>query len=149
MIWAEHDLNLECWYYRYIPTPLSLIWLTVKKSMSVSHAQYYFQIFVLQSHTNGLHFIFAGLFMFYQAHNTTGHCLQHPSKTEDWGRQQGVLWLREKILKCWLECVWYNFPPTIKQNIINNGNSKTQNYKLSTVSYLDWINEMTTVSDMA
>ncbi len=37
----------------------------------------------MQLHTNGLHFTLVGLSMFYQAHNTTGHCLRYPSKVQD------------------------------------------------------------------
>lgn len=104
--------------------------------MYIRQAQYYFHIFVLPSHKHGLHFILLDR-LFFQAYNTIGPHLQYLSKIQDWGRQQGVLRLREEILQCWLECLWYNFLLTIKQNDKQCHPAKEfANTKLSTLNCL-------------
>lgn len=52
----------------------------------------------LQSHTNNLHPFFFTV-LFFQAPNTTGHCLQDPQVTGLRWTTGGVLWLRRKNIE--------------------------------------------------
>ena len=84
LIWAEHDLSLECWDYKSIQTPISHH-LLLRKSMTASHAHHYFHIFVLQSHTTGLHFI---LWNVYVSPGSQHHWTQFAVSRQDTGLRQ-------------------------------------------------------------